>query len=147
MSAIVCAIRGGPGSQAAIDEAIALAQSRHLPICFLYVVNLDFLSRTATSRVGMISELMREMGESILLPAQDKAGAQGVKAEKVVRQGDVGEEIARLCHEMGAAYLVLGRPKPEKEDNVFTHARLTQFSERLEEQTGAKVILPGEQTS
>ncbi|RMF49572.1 MAG: universal stress protein, partial [Anaerolineae bacterium] len=47
MSAIVCAIRGGPASQPTIRRAIALALETSLPLHFLYVVNLDFLSSTS----------------------------------------------------------------------------------------------------
>jgi hypothetical protein len=108
----------------------------------LYVVNLDFLARTATSRVGVITQEMRQMGKSILSMAQARATEQGVMARGVIRHGAVGEQIAHLCHEMDADYLVLGRPEPDKEENVFTQVRLTQFIDRLEAETGAKVILP-----
>ena len=142
MSGIVCAIRGGPGSRATTDEAIALARRTNLPIHFLYVVNLDFLSRTATSRVSVITAEMRQMGQSILSVAQARAAAQGVVAQGMIRRGAVGEQIVRLCRELAAEYLVLGRPEPENEDNVFTQARLVQLIERLEAQTGAQVLLP-----
>ena len=142
MSGIVCAIRGGPSSRATTAEAITLARKMTLPVHFLYVVNLDFLARTATSRVGVITEEMRQMGKSILSMAQARATEQGVMAQGVIRHGAVGEQIARLCHEMDADYLVLGRPEPDKEENVFTQVRLTQFIDRLEAETGAKVILP-----
>ncbi len=145
MSGIVCAIRGGPASQDTIAEAIALAQQTDLQLYFLYVVNLDFLSRTSSSRVHTINEQMEQMGEFILLNAQDKAAAQDVDAEGVIRHGDVGEQIIELCHELDADYLVVGRPKIEQEDTVFTQELLRQFIERTEEQTGAKVILPGEE--
>ena len=141
MSGIVCAIRGGPNSRVTTIEAITLARETSLPIHFLYVVNLDFLARTATSRVSVITEEMRQMGKSILSMAQARATEQGVRAEGVIRHGAVGEQIAGLCQELNADYLVLGRPEPDKEENVFTQARLAQFIERLESQTGAKVTL------
>jgi nucleotide-binding universal stress UspA family protein len=119
-----------------------LAQETNLPIHFLYIVNLDFLSRTVTSRVSVISEEMCQMGESILSVAQTRATAQGVIAKGIIRQGAIGEQIVRVCHELSADYLVLGRPEPDKEENVFTQDRLAQFIEHLEAQTGAKVILP-----
>ncbi len=142
MSGIVCAIRGGPGSQATIAKSVLLAQETRLPLHFLYVVNLDFLVMTSSSRVRTISEQMRSMGESILLAAQDQADKQGVEAQGNVRQGDVGEEISAFCHELGADYLVLGRPQSQEEENVFTQARLDEFTARLESQTGAQVVFP-----
>ena len=141
MSGIVCAVRGGPSSRHTIDRAVALAQETGLSLHFLYIVNLDFLTHTVTSRVRTISEQMHQMGESILLTAQARAAAQGVTAHTVVRQGEVGEEISAFCHELGADYLVLGRPAGADEADVFTHDRLAQFRERIEEETGARVIL------
>jgi nucleotide-binding universal stress UspA family protein len=142
MSGIVCAIRGGPASQPTIAKAIVLAQETGLPLYFLYVVNLDFLSQTPTIRVHTISHEMHQMGEFILLMAQETAARQGIIAKGVVRHGDVGEELIGLCHELKADYLVLGKPKVEQEDTVFTQELLHQFVARTEEQTGAKVIFP-----
>ena len=142
MSGIVCAVRGGPASQPTIARAIALAQETGLPLYFLYVVNLDFLSHTPTSRVHTISEEMHEMGKFILLLAQEWASRQGISAEGVVRHGNVGEELIGLCHELEADYLVLGRPEVEQEDTVFTHDLLGEFVARTEELTGARVVFP-----
>lgn len=144
MRGIVCAIRGGPSSQPTIDRAVALAVETGLTLHLLYVVNLDFLTHTVTSRVHTISEEMRQMGESILLTAQARAAAQGIAAQTVVRQGKVVEEISKLCHELNARYLVLGMPGAEDEGNIFTQAQLAQFRDRIEEETGASVILPEE---
>lgn len=141
MPGIVCAIRGGPASQPTIAKAIALGKETGLPLYFLYVVNLDFLSHTASSRVYTISEQMRQMGEFILLAAQDTAARQGVRAEGVVRHGNVGEEIIGLCHDVIADYVVMGLPKMQREDAVFTHELLRQFIERTEEHTKARVVL------
>jgi nucleotide-binding universal stress UspA family protein len=142
MSGIVCAIRGGPHSQATISRAIRLAQETDLVLHFLYVVNLDFLTYTTSSRVRTISEEMRQMGEFILLAAQSSALADGVTAETLVRQGDVGEEIVKLCRELAADYLVMGQPQIQQEESLFTQERLQAFVAETEEQTGAQVILP-----
>jgi len=142
MSGIVCAIRGGPDSQAPIAEAIALARETGLPLYFLYVVNLDFMSYTTSTRVHTISEEMHQMGEFILLAAQAQASAQGIAAEGIVRRGNVTGEIVGLCRELAASYLVLGRPQFQKEESVFTQDLLAQFIRETEEQTGAKVVMP-----
>jgi nucleotide-binding universal stress UspA family protein len=142
VSGIICAIRGGPDSRVTIDRAIELAKESGLPLYFLYVVNLDFLARTSSTRMHTISEEMHEMGEFILLTAQTAASARGITAEGVVRQGNVGEEIVDLCHELNADYLVLGQPRFQEEDSVFSQERLHQFIEDTEQQTGARVILP-----
>jgi nucleotide-binding universal stress UspA family protein len=145
MPGIICAIRGGPASQPTITRAIALAQETELSLYFLYVVNLDFLSQTATSRVHTISEEMSEMGQFILLMAQEIAAQQGTSATDVIRHGNVAEEVIRLCHELEADYLVLGKPRFEREDTVFSHEMLAEFVARTEAQTGARVIFSEEE--
>jgi nucleotide-binding universal stress UspA family protein len=144
MSGIVCAVRGGPASQPTIQRAIALAKETGLPLFFLYVVNLDFLDSTTRSRTHTISKEMAQMGEFILLMAKSKAEAQGVTAQSAIKRGQVTDEIAAQCHEVDAGYLVIGQPQFEKEDNVFTAAHHAAFIQRIETQTGAKVVLPEE---
>lgn len=141
MSGIVCAIRGGADSQATIQTAIDLAVETHQTIYFLYVINLDFLTYTATSRVHVVAQEMRQMGEFILLTAQAQAEENGVEAQAVVRQGQVREEITNLCHEVNAEYVILGRPRGQDEVDVFTHEHLDRFTQRIEEESGAKAVL------
>jgi len=143
MAGIVCAIRGGPASQPTIQKAIELAKDTHLVVNFLYIVNLDFLERSATSRVHMISEEMRQMGDFILLVAQSQAGDQGVESKGLVRDGVVSEEIIQLCKEIQADYVILGSPQGESEENVFTHARLKLFGQLIQSSSGAKPIFLG----
>lgn len=143
MSGIVCAIRGGPHSQSTIDKAIALAQETRLPLYFLYIVNLDFLAHTTSTRTHTINREMEQMGEFILLAAQKRAADHDVTAEGLVRHGSVGKEIIELCKELAADYLVLGRPQlKDEEANVFTHARLEAFAEEVPEVVLARKITP-----
>jgi RNase H-fold protein (predicted Holliday junction resolvase) len=81
------------------------------------------------------------MGEFILLTAQAKAEEAGVNASGSVRQGNLVEEITALAKEVEASYVILGRPRSEELDNVFTSDRLQSFVQQLEEETGAKVVL------
>jgi nucleotide-binding universal stress UspA family protein len=144
MPGILCAVRGGPASQPTIHKAITLAQENRQPIYFLYVVNLDFLEHTAMSRTHTITKELRQMGEFILLTAQVQAQTEGVVADSFVREGNVGEEIIRLCQETQADYVVLGSPKGEHEDNTFTRERLRRFAQLIEKTSGAKTILAEE---
>ncbi len=142
MSGVVCAIRGGPHSQSTIDKAISLAKETGLPLYFLYIVNLDFLAHTTSTRTHTINREMEQMGEFILLAAQRRALVQEVAAEGLVRQGSVGEEIIQFCRDLQADFLVLGRPQmDEGEANFFTHTRLQAFVALVEEQSGAEVVL------
>lgn len=141
MSGIVCALRGGPDSQPTIQTATDLAKETNQTVYFLYVVNLDFLTYTSTSRVHVAAQEMRQMGEFILLTAQAQAEEKGVKAEGVVRQGQVSKEIINLCHEVKAEYVILGHPRGHDEVDVFTHERLDRFAHRIEQESGAKTVI------
>jgi nucleotide-binding universal stress UspA family protein len=141
MSGVVCAIRGGPNSQPTIDLAISLAKEKNLPLYFLYVVNLDFLSWTEISRIRIISKEMDQMGEFILIAACDAAARKGISAEGIVRHGNVREEIISLSQERNVDYIILGHPRGEGEEDVFTAERMREFSKQLERESGAEVVL------
>ena len=141
MPGIICAVRGGPHSQPTIEKAIALAKELSLPLYFLYIVNLDFLTHTQSSRVSTISEELAEMGEFILLTAQEKASQMGVITEGVVRQGAVQEEIILLAQELEANYVVLGLPQGKNEADIFVIDRIKEFGDLIEQESGAVVIL------
>ena len=141
MSGIVCAIRGGPASRPTIAKSIQLALETGLPLYFLYVVNLEFLSRTSSSRVNRLSKEMHAMGDFILLTAQAQAESQGIKADGIVRHGNVGDEIIALCKERKTDFVVLGKPKGQQDENVFTHDQISKFGQRIERESGAKIVL------
>jgi len=131
MSGIVCAIRGGPASQPTIERAISLAKETELPLYFIYVVNLDFLMHTQSSRTHSIEKDLHHMGEFILLTVQSKAEAEGVLAEGIVRQGSVGEQIISAAKELEANYVVLGTPLVIHEADHFTQDRFNEFIQRI----------------
>ena len=147
MSGIVCAVRGGPDSRQAIEKSIALAKESGLPLIFLYIVNIDFLDHTMVGQVQIITQEIRQMGEFILLTAQMAASKEGIEAQRIIREGKVTEQISEYCHEISADYLVLGRPRFQLENSLFTKDLLTEFIERIQEQTGARVVLPEEDES
>ncbi len=140
MPGIICAIRGGPASQPTIQTAIQLGRETGLPLYFLYIINLDFLVHTTSSRTALISKELEAMGEFILLKARSEAEARQVAASGIIRKGNVLEEILQLCEEMNADYIVLGRPKGQSEENVFTDERLNAFA-RKAEANGARIVL------
>lgn len=140
MSGIVCAIRGGPSSQPTINSAITLAKDEDLPLYFIYVINLEFLSRTQTSKVQTAEKQLERMGEFILLTAQAKAEEDGVSAEGLVRHGIVGEEIIEVSTEYNANYVVLGTPRGTHDVDHFTLDHFSEFVQRIEDETQAKVI-------
>jgi nucleotide-binding universal stress UspA family protein len=140
MSGILCAIRGGPSSQPTILKSIELARETKKTIYFLYVVNLDFLAHTSSSKTNHISKEIEEMGEFILLGAQEQAQQEGVKAEGITRDGKVIEEIIAYCQENQPDYVILGRPQEDRENNLLTLERLHAFADRIREVCAAQVI-------
>jgi len=74
--------------------------------------------------------------------AQTEAEKKGITSEGVVRQGNVRDEIVDLCKSVNAEYVILGKSKEETEArNVFTPDRLNEFEKRIEEESGAKIVL------
>lgn len=140
MSGILCAIRGGPSSQPTIAASIQLAKETKQTIFYLYVVNLDFLTHTSSSKTNHIAKEIEEMGEFILIGAQEQASQEGVAAEIMIREGKVVEEIIASCEEVSPAYVILGRPQEGGEDNLLTMERLQAFAERIEGSCQAQVI-------
>ena len=142
MPGIVCAVRGGPASRITINKAVELARETELPLYFIYVINLDFLSHTASSRVRTITQEMRQMGDFILLAAQERACILGIDAQGIVRQGVVEEEIIAICREVDADYVVLGQPLGrDEEEDTFAQERILEFSQQIEAESGARVVL------
>ena len=144
MSGILCAIRGGPSSRPTIATSIQLSQETSEVIYFLYVVNLDFLTHSSSSKTNNISQEIHDMGEFILLSAQEQASEAGAQAEGVIREGRVVEEIISYCEEQNPQYVILGRPEEEGEDNLLSIERLQTFVDRINEVCQAQVILSTE---
>jgi nucleotide-binding universal stress UspA family protein len=143
MSGVVCAVRGGPRSQSTIRKAIELSRDSHLTLHFLYIVNLDFLTYTESSRVRTVTHELEQMGDFILLAAADQAQQAGVEAVTEIRHGSVGEEIVVYSQEIEASYIVLGMPQGSEEQDVFTQERLKELEARIEAESGANVVFAG----
>jgi myo-inositol catabolism protein IolC len=144
MPGILCAIRGGPSSQPTISKSIQLAQDTGEIIYFLYVVNLDFLTHSSSSKTNHISQEISEMGEFILLSAQEQASKEGVDSEGIIREGRVVDEIINYCQEQNPLYVILGRPVEEGENNLLSLERLQAFADRIKEVCQAQVIFSQE---
>ncbi len=140
MPGIICAIRGGPNSRSTINKAVQVAQETNLPLHFLYVINLDFLVHTNIGRTHLITRQMKQMGEFILLTAQTKAEDKGIQAKGVIRKGKVVDEIIQLCHELEANHVILGLPNGANDDDRFTIEQLNHSGQRIESESGAKII-------
>jgi nucleotide-binding universal stress UspA family protein len=139
MGNILCATRGGEASYRTQDAAVALAKERDDILIFLYVVDIHFLDKTAAPIVVDVENEVVKMGEFLLLMAQERAAAQGITAQAVVRQGQLRAELIAAAKELGADLVVLGRPRGGKA--IFDEAALQLFAALLQVETGAEVCI------
>lgn len=139
MGKILCPTRGGQGSYRTQDAAIAMAKERGDELVFLYVVDLDFLSKTERAvRPDVVAEEMKGMGEFLLSMAQERARKQGVEADYVLRQGDVRAEVKLAVLEEGATMVVLGQATGDEAECAFAPASLLEFAQEIEAETGVE---------
>lgn len=146
MGAILCAVRGGPASQHTIKRAIGLALKKKLPLHFLYVVNLDFFVQVTGARMQTAERELKELGEFILTMAMDEATQSGVSAITHVRQGNVHEQIIKICIELGITFVVVGATIEHQKGNVPPRFLISKFGKKIEAKTRATIVVarPGE---
>lgn len=142
MGTILCATRGGEASYRTQDAAIALAQERGDELLFLYVVDIDFLDKTAHAvRPDVVTTEMENMGEFLLLMAQERAQKQGVKARFILRRGDLRTELKAAAREESVNLVVLGKPAGDK--SAFVPAALEAFASEIKAETGIEARIIG----
>jgi nucleotide-binding universal stress UspA family protein len=136
---IVCATRGGEGSEPTVEWAIALAQERGLRLTFLYIADLEFMRRATTGRVSLAAEELRKMGEFIMMTLVEQAQARGIEADFAVREGRFEDQLLRYLVETRPAMLILGCPQPDT--CLLEPTILSRLAQKIEEQTGVQVEL------
>jgi len=137
LGGIVCATRGGEGSEPTVERAIELAQERGLGLTFLHIADLEFMRRAPTGRVSQVAEELRKMGEFLMLRLVDRAQAAGVKADFAVRQGRFEDQLLSHLEETRPAVLILGCPQPDT--CVMEPTMLSRLAQEIEEQTAVQV--------
>jgi nucleotide-binding universal stress UspA family protein len=134
MAKILCATRGGEASYRTQDATIALAQERGDEILFLYVVDIEFLKKTARAvRPDVVTAEMDKMGNFLLAMAQERAQKQNVAADCVLRHGDLRRQLIAAARELDVTLVVLG--KPAGEESTFALAGLEAFAAKIETET------------
>jgi hypothetical protein len=137
MGKILCATRGGEGSYASQDAAVALAKERDDDLIFLIVVDVSFLNQTAAPLVVDVEARLEKMGHFQLAMAQERAIARGIEAQAVVRRGRLGSELVAAVRDLGISLVVLGRPMSHTA--VFEEDALQAFAAALQAETGVEV--------
>jgi len=136
MAIILCATRGGEEGYRTQDKAIAMAKDRGDTLLFLYVVNLQFLDKTAAPIVVDVEDEISDMGEFLLLMAKERAAEQGVEAITICRKGNLRQEIKKAALEESVSMVLLGHPISDK--SAFQLAGLEKFAQEIEYETGVK---------
>lgn len=137
MGKILCATRGGEGSQRSQESVIALAKKRGDELVFVFVADVSFLNQTAAPLVVDVELRLEQMGHFELARAKERAAAHGVEAQTVVRRGRLRLELAAAAREMDATLIVLGRPLGQTA--VFEEETLQAFAAALLAETGIEV--------
>ena len=137
MGKILCATRGGEASYPAQDAVIALAKEQGDELVFLYVADISFLNNMSAPMVIDVESRLEKLGRFQLVMAQERAAAQGIIAQTIVRRGKLRAELVVLAEEIGATIIVMGRSLGP--DAAFDDAALQVFAANLQNETGVEV--------
>lgn len=111
MRCIVCATRGGPGSRASQEKAIAYAVERQSELVFLYIVDISNVGDVDENMKAALLKELSWIGQVILRIAQKRAENAQILSEMVIREGSVNDEICQFLIERSADLLLLGAPR------------------------------------
>lgn len=136
---ILCPTRGGKESHSNQDFAIYLTKERATGLTFLYVSNIQLLSRAGPPIIVDIEEELDEVGSFLLSMAQERAEKSGVIAKAEVRRGNFSEVLRDVIIENKFDTVILGRSS--KETGIVPHDHLQELSNELSKQTGAEFII------
>ena len=105
---ILCLTRGGEASYPNQDGAIAVAKERGQDMMFLYISNIEFLDHTASPKVIDLEAELDELGEFMLVMAQERARKAGVTAYTCVRRGFFSQVLSKMIEEYNFDTVILG---------------------------------------
>jgi nucleotide-binding universal stress UspA family protein len=136
---ILCPTRGGKASYANQDRAIALAKERDSDLLFLYVSNVKFLGLTSLPFIVDIETELDEMGEFILIMAQERADKAGVHAEITVERGVFDKVLKAVIQEQQISTVVLGSSK--EGTGITTEEYVQKLGETISQELGVEFIV------
>jgi len=136
MGKILCATRGGETSYRTQDAVIALAKEQNDSLLFLYVVDMHFLDKVSGSSVVNAKQELIKMGKFLLLMAQERAAKQNIKADTILREGEMHEEVQSVACEEEVSLVVLGEPVGD--ESIFDLADLKTIAAEIEAETGVE---------
>lgn len=140
MKKILCATRGGEASRRTQDAVIAKAKEAGARVLFLFIVDVEFLKLIPQGvRPDIVATELDHMGEFLLALACERAAAQGVEAEVLIRHGSMPQALISVALEQGVDAVVLGQPAGS--ESAFTLSELKRLATQVEETTGIKTYI------
>jgi len=136
---ILCPTRGGKESHPNQDFAINLAKERDTDLLFMYVSNIQLISRSGPPIVVDIAEELDELGDFLLSMAQERADKAGVTAHVAVRRGIFSEVLREVIIENKIATVVLG--SSGKENGIVAYEHLQKMSTELSQELDVEFIV------
>jgi len=148
MATVLYPTRGGDSTQRNQDWACALAKERNARLIFLYVSNVSFLDRLGgmggMARVDILEEQLDDLGEFLMVMAQERAERSGVESDRVVRHGRFRPAISEVIEEYEVSTLVLGRPARDTANTTAEYISLVAQTMAAECNVEVFVVFEGE---
>ena len=116
-----------------------MARERETDILFVYVADVNFLGRVPGNIVVDVATELENMGEFLLLMAKERAEAEGVTANTVVKRGEFRTALLDAAREGGASLIVLG--SPGENSNITQREYLDQLAKGIAEESGIETII------
>jgi len=139
MTTILCPTRGGKESHLNQDFAVNLAKERSADLLFMYVSNIQLLSRTGAAIVVDIAEELDELGDFLLSMAQERAEKSGVSAKVTVHRGIFSEVLREVILDEKVDTVVLG--SSPQESGIVSYEHLEQLSTKLSNELKVEFIV------
>jgi hypothetical protein len=138
MGSIICAMRGGEGSRAVQMAAIQRAATSGYRLLFLYIIDAARLDELDGTMQPSARAELYWMAKTLLRIAEQRAHNAGVKAELVIREGRLQDEIAKIVMDAEATTLLLGTPRG-RSASAFGGSEIDNFAQSIEKSTGIRV--------
>lgn len=140
MSLILYPTRGADPIHSNQYFVIDLARERGADLLFLYVSNVQFLERFASPvRADVVQAELDELGEFLLVMAQERAEKANVRAGTEVRHGTFRHALQDAITEHEVTTVVLGRPA--KDTGITTVEYLDKLAQFLLTDVGVEVFV------
>lgn len=142
MGLVVCATRGGKGSQVAQQAAINRARENGDRLLFLYVVQVDEPDGFDVSLRPALREELARLGQTLLRLAKQRSRLAGVFADTLILEGDAREAILAQLRRQSAECLYLGAPARSARQTEPTNIELLAQQIQAETAVRVEVVYP-----